>query len=80
MKLLFIVEFLLIIYYLIYLVPNYNNILFDEPKLEGGSVPRCDMFVTQKEAQLFYNHYKESTTKIDNLDKDKDGIVCEDLR
>lgn len=72
-------EVVLVVYYFTVLVPNYNNILFQTPNLVAGETPTCKLFITQNEAQQFYDRYKNTIKNAGSLDNDHDGRACEDL-
>jgi len=72
-------EIFLIGFYFLVLLPSYNQAEYETPTLSEGSIPKCSMFVTQKEAQRFFNRFSNSIDNIDQLDNDRDGQVCENL-
>lgn len=73
-------EIVLVYYYFVYLVPIHNNREYIEfPTVSKDSTPTCNLFITQNEAQIYFDKNKATLPKLFQLDRDHDGKVCEGL-
>ncbi len=74
-----IVELFLISIYFLKVLPTYNNAPYEEAIIENEKNPVCSIFVSQKEAQSYFNNHKNENKRLTALDHDGDGIACENL-
>jgi hypothetical protein len=73
-------ELSLIYHYFMFLVPSYNQKQYAAvPPLDPTKPPTCSLFITQPEAQAFFDKNKGTFPKLYQLDNDHDGKVCENL-
>jgi len=58
---------------------NQNDDYSTERSFEESGDRDCSDFTTQREAQRFFESEGGPKTDFHNLDRDKDGVVCETL-
>ena len=74
------IEASLIVFYFFILVPAYNEKEYIEfPSVDPNKTPNCGLFITQNEAQQYYNNNYKGMKSLSALDRDHDGKVCESL-
>lgn len=73
-------ELILIFIYFFVLIPQFDAIAYlPIPSSDPKKISTCDNFVTQAEAQNYFEANKAINKSLLTLDRDHDGKVCEQL-